>query len=60
VHPKTVSRTLKRGVAPNKMRKKRGSNLDPYKATVDRLLSEGVWYAVMILTEIQVKGYTGG
>jgi len=27
VHPKTISRALKRGVAPNKMRKQRGSKL---------------------------------
>jgi transposase len=60
VHPKTVSRALKRGGAPNKMRKKRGSKLDPYKAKVDRLLKEGVWNAVVILREIQAEGYTGG
>ena len=52
VHTKTVSRALKRGGAPHKMRKKRGSKLDPHKATVDRLLSEGVWNAVVILREI--------
>lgn len=60
VHPKTVSRALKRGGAPKKKRKKRGSKLDPYKTTVDRLLSEGVWNAVVILREIQTEGYTGG
>ena len=38
----------------------RASKLDPYKAAVDRPLKCGVWYAVMILGEIQVKGYTGG
>jgi transposase len=60
VHPKTVSRALKRGGAPVKQRKKRGSKLDPYKASVDRLLKEGVWNAVVILREIQAEGYTGG
>jgi len=60
VHPKTVGRALKRGGAPNKMRKRRGSKLDPYKATVDRLLKEEVWNAVVILREIQAVGYTGG
>jgi transposase len=60
VHPKTVSQALKRGEASNKMRKKRGGKLEPYKATVDRLLKYGVWNAVVILGEIQVKGYTGG
>ena len=52
MHTKTVSRALKRDGAPNKMRKKRGSKLDPHKATVDCLLSEGVWNAVVILHEI--------
>lgn len=60
VHPKTVRRALKRGGPPDKRRKKRGSKLDPYKATVDRLLKEGVWNAVVILREIQAEGYTGG
>jgi len=60
VHPKTVSRALKRGGPPVKRRKKRSSKLDPYKATVDRLLKEGVWNAVVILREIQAEGYSGG
>lgn len=60
VHPKTVSRALARGAAPKRERAKRGSKLEPYKATVDRLLGEGVWNAVVILREIQAEGYTGG
>jgi transposase len=60
VHPKTVSRALKRGGPPEKKRKKRGSKLDPYKVSIDRLLKEGVWNAVVILREIQAEGYTGG
>jgi len=60
VHPKTVSRALKRGSAPVREKKRRVSKLDPYKPTVDRLLSEGVWNAVVILREIQEEGYTGG
>ena len=60
VHPKTVSRALKRGDAPSRERKRRGSKLDPYKAKIDRLLSEGVWNAVVILREIQQDGYDGG
>ena len=60
VHPKTVSRALKRGTAPVREKKRRVSKLDPYKPTVDRLLSEGVWNAVVILREIQAEGYTGG
>ena len=60
VHPKTVSRALKRGHAPSPGRKGRSSKLDPFKATVDRLLTEGVWNAVVVLREIQAEGYLGG
>ncbi len=59
VHPKTVSRALKRGGAPQRPHQRRESKLDPYKATVDRLLSEGVWNAVVIYREIQAQGYQG-
>lgn len=59
VHPKTVSRALKRGGAPQRPQPRRESKLDPYKATVDRLLSEGVWNAVVIYREIQAAGYAG-
>lgn len=60
VHPRTVSRALKRGGAPAGTRQQRGSKLDPYKAQVDRLLADGVWNAVVILREIQAAGYAGG
>jgi transposase len=59
VHPKTVGRALKRGSAPGKQRKKKESILEPYKATIDRLLSDGVWNGVVVLREIQAEGYTG-
>jgi transposase len=59
VHPKTVSRALKRGGAPQRPHQRRESKLDPYKVTVDRLLAEGVWNAVVIYREIQAAGYTG-
>lgn len=59
VHPKTVSRALKRNGAPPKERKRRGSKLDPYKPKIDRLLGEGVWNAMVILREIQAAGYDG-
>jgi transposase len=59
VHPKTVRRALQRGGPPQTQRQRRGSKLDPYKATVDRLLGQGVWNAVVILREIQAQGYTG-
>jgi len=60
VHPKTVSRALKRGGPPTRGRRRRGSALDPYKPRIDDLFDEGVWNAQVILREIQVLGYTGG
>jgi len=59
VHPRTVSRALKRGSAPTMPKQKRSSKLDPYKAQIDQLLSEGVWNTVVILREIQAAGYDG-
>ena len=59
VHPKTVSRALKRGSEPQRPSPERESKLEPYKGTVDRLLSEGVWNAVVIYREIQAEGYEG-
>jgi transposase len=59
VHPKTVSRALKRGSAPQRLSPVRESKLEPYKATVDGLLAEGVWNAVVIYREIQAEGYDG-
>lgn len=60
VHPKTVSRALKRGNAPVREAKQRESKLEPYKPLVDRLLREEVWNAVVILREVQAAGYAGG
>ena len=59
VHPKTVSRALKRGEPPQQQHRKRGSKLDPYKAAIDQLLAEDVWNAKVILREIQAQGYQG-
>jgi transposase len=59
VHPKTVSRALKRQGAPSGQRAPRGAKLDPFKPLVDRLLADGVWNAVVVLREIQAAGYTG-
>jgi transposase len=59
VHPKTVSRALARGSAPTPTRTRRTSRLDAYRAQVDQLLAEGVWNAVVILREIQARGYIG-
>jgi len=60
VHPKTVSRALKRGSAPSRERKRTMSKLAPYQAKIDRLLSEDVWNVMVILREIQADGYSGG
>ena len=60
VHPRTVSRALRRGGAPPGQRPTaRKSKLDPYKPMIDRLLGEGVWNAQVILREIQAAGYRG-
>lgn len=61
VHPKTISRTVKRGGPPSGKRPNAcKSKLDPFKPAVDQLLKEGVWNAVVILREIQEKEYLGG
>jgi transposase len=60
VHPRTVSRALRRGGAPPGRRPlARKSKLDPYKPQVDRLLGEGVWNARVIWRELQAAGYQG-
>jgi transposase len=59
VHPKTVSRALARGAAPTPIHKKRTSLLDPYRAQIDQLLAQGVWNGVVILRELQTRGFAG-
>jgi transposase len=60
VHPKTISRALKRGGPPGGKRPRaRRSKLDPFKPMIDQMLREDIWNAVVILREIQAKGYTG-
>ncbi len=59
VHPRTVRRALARGGAPAPRPSRRGSRLDPYRADIDQLLAEGVWNAVVIVRELQAKGYRG-
>jgi IS30 family transposase len=49
VHPRTVSRALKRGSAPKPERKRQDSKLEPYKAKIDQLLKANVWNAMVIL-----------
>ena len=61
VNPKTVSRAIKRGGPPQGTRTNaRKSKLDPYKPLIDDLLREGVWNSVVVLREIQSRGYDGG
>ncbi len=60
VHPRTVSRALKRDGAPRRERKRSSSKLEPYQPKIDQLLPEGVWNARVILREIQALGYKGG
>jgi len=60
VHPRTVSRALKRGSSPPGQRPAaRKSKLDRYKPVIDRLLAAGVWNAAVILREIEEQGYSG-
>jgi len=60
VHPRTVRRALDRNGAPARERNQVVSKLEPHKATVDRLLTEGVWNAKVIMSEIRAEGYRGG
>jgi transposase len=60
VHPKTVSRALRRGGPPAQRTGRRKRLLDPYRSVVDELLAEDVWNAVVIFRELQAKGYRGG
>jgi transposase len=61
VHPRTVSRALRRGgTPPGRRAAARTSKLEPYQPVVDRLLGEGVWNARVILRELQAAGYQGG
>src|SRR5260370_39870220 len=60
VHPRTVSRALKRGGSPPGQRPAaRKSKLDRYKPVIDRLLAAGVGNAAVILREIQEQDYSG-
>jgi len=59
VHPKTVSRALKRGAAPAGPRRDRWVKVRPFTETIHRLLGAGVWNAKVILREIQALGYAG-
>ena len=60
MHPRTITRALRRGGPPSGKRPlARKSKLDPFKPAVDELLKDGVWNAVVVFRKIQEKGYTG-
>lgn len=59
VHPKTVSRALKRRAAPAGPRRDRWVKLRPFTDAIHALLAEGVWNAKVILRELQALGYAG-
>lgn len=60
VHPKTVSRALKRAGPPSrKRRRQKFAKLALYCPKVDELLRVGVWNATVIYREIQALGYAG-
>jgi transposase len=60
VHPKTVSRALKRRGAPKRAERQGVSKLEPYKAVIDQLLTSGVWNGMVIWRKLQEVGYQGG
>jgi transposase len=60
IHPKTVSRALKRGSIPQRATKQAVSKLEPYKAQIDQWLTSGVWNGMVIWRKLQEAGYSGG
>lgn len=60
VHPKTVSRALRRKGAPERASAEVVRKLSPYQAQVDQLLASGVWNGRVIWRKLQEAGYQGG
>lgn len=60
VHPKTVSRALKRQGAPKRAVEKKASKLSAYESQIEQLLSSGVWNGQVIWRKLQEAGYEGG
>jgi transposase len=60
IHPKTVSRALKRQRAPQRAERQAESKLGPYKMQVDQLLASGVWNGRVVWRKLQEAGYRGG
>lgn len=60
VSQRTVQRALGRGGPPRGDRPEaRRSKLDPFTPVIDDLLRQGVWNAVVILRELQARGFAG-
>ncbi len=60
VHPKTVSRAIKRGGAPSgKFRRRRWSKILPYRELIEHLLFEEVRNGKVIYRILQEHGYEG-
>lgn len=59
--PKTIRKYLDNPQTPRYgPREKRPSLLDPYKPYLKERLAAGVWNAVVLLRELQARGYPGG
>jgi transposase len=60
LHVKTVQRWVNEESFAQRKTSKRSSLLDPYKATIVRLLQQHEYSSVQVMQKIQEAGYTGG
>jgi transposase len=60
LHPKTVSRALRRKGAPVRVAGEVERKLSPYQGQIDHLLASGVWNGRVIWRKLQEAGYQGG
>ena len=61
VHPKTVSRTLKRSGEPSPRRYGvRETKLGAFEGQIDQWLRDDIWNASVIYRRLKTAGYTGG
>lgn len=61
VHPKTVSRALKRGgEPPARSSGIRETKLGSFEGQIDEWLRDGIWNASVIYRRLKAAGYTGG
>jgi hypothetical protein len=59
LHPKTVSRGLKRGSAPSAMRRYQAGMQDPSKTIIDGLQTEDEWNGMGILRDLHSRAASG-